>query len=98
MGNPDGALLHWFRCPSGHLGRIDQEQADGKVSIVCDQCHFHGLVGQGSCYLCGHDSNQHFNQAGDNPICFECVEEGRILQMKHDYALTDQYSIKVKHL
>lgn len=93
--NSNRHILYWFRCPDGHLGRIDQEQADAKVSIVCDQCHFHGLVGQGSCWKCGHGSERHFNQAGDNPICQGCVVDGRITQMKHDYMLTNQHVAKV---
>lgn len=32
------------RCPNGHLGRIDQDQLDGEVSIVCEVCSFHGYV------------------------------------------------------
>lgn len=32
---------YWFRCPDcDTIGAIDEEQADGKVSIVC-QCGFH---------------------------------------------------------
>lgn len=38
-----------FRCPNGHLGRIDEEQAAGDVSIICtaDDCDFHGYVDEG---------------------------------------------------
>lgn len=36
-----------FRCPNGHIGRIDGEQADGIVSIICDSCDFHGYVNDG---------------------------------------------------
>lgn len=44
---------HLVRCPNGHLGRIDDEQLAGDVSIVCeaggytgdDECDFHGYVG-----------------------------------------------------
>lgn len=36
-----------FRCPNGHLGRIDGEQAAGDVSIICTECDFHGYVGAG---------------------------------------------------
>lgn len=39
--------MYWFRCPNGHLGRIDDDQAAGKVSIVCDSCDFHGYVEEG---------------------------------------------------
>lgn len=38
---------HWFRCPNGHLGRIDDEQANGEVSIHCESCDFHGYVDEG---------------------------------------------------
>ena len=43
----NGVVLYWFRCPSGHLGTIDQEQKEGKVSIICDQCSFHGYISDG---------------------------------------------------
>lgn len=34
---------HWFRCPGCNgLGTIDLEQYDGKVSIVCAHCDWHG--------------------------------------------------------
>lgn len=42
---------HLFRCPEGHLGRIDDDQLAGEVSIVCTgnygECGFHGYVGEG---------------------------------------------------
>lgn len=41
---------HLFRCPNGHLGRIDDEQLAGEVSIGCtgdDDCDFHGDVSEG---------------------------------------------------
>lgn len=42
---------HLFRCPNGHLGRIDDEQLDGEVSIICEgnyaECDFHGYVDDG---------------------------------------------------
>lgn len=44
----DGHVLRWFRCAKGHLGRIDQEQADGKVSIICTECGWHGYVSEGT--------------------------------------------------
>ncbi|KKN03817.1 hypothetical protein LCGC14_1103900 [marine sediment metagenome] len=35
-------MEYWFRCPKcNELGAIDEEQADGKVSIVCPNCDFH---------------------------------------------------------
>lgn len=36
-----------FTCPAGHIGYIDEEQAEGEVSIICDQCDFHGFVDEG---------------------------------------------------
>jgi hypothetical protein len=36
-----------FRCPNGHLGRIDEDQRAGEVSIICDSCDFHGYVQDG---------------------------------------------------
>lgn len=36
-----------FRCPNGHLGRIDADQESGAVSIICDSCDFHGFVDDG---------------------------------------------------
>lgn len=39
--------LYWFRCPNGHLGRIDGQQLRGRASIVCDECDFHGSVDEG---------------------------------------------------
>ena len=39
-----GTVEYWFRCPKCNtLGAIDEEQADGKVSIVCPvpTCDFH---------------------------------------------------------
>lgn len=43
---------HLFRCPHGHVGRIDDDQLAGEVSIVCegnryDDCTFHGYVDDG---------------------------------------------------
>lgn len=32
------------RCPNGHIGRVDADQLDGEVSIICDSCEFHGYV------------------------------------------------------
>ena len=43
-------VLFCFRCPYGHLGRIDQEQKEGKVSIVCI-CGWHGYVQEGKLEL-----------------------------------------------
>lgn len=37
-----------FRCPNGHLGRIDDDQQNGEVSIVCTECSFHGYVDEGT--------------------------------------------------
>lgn len=47
--------MHLFRCPNGHLGRIDDDQLDAEVSIDCqgggytgeDECEFHGYVDEG---------------------------------------------------
>lgn len=45
---------HMFRCPNGHLGRIDDDQLAGDVSIICEgndgDCDFHGFVGGGEVY------------------------------------------------
>ena len=42
---------HLFRCPNGHLGRMDDEQLEGEVSIICNgnygECDFHGYVDDG---------------------------------------------------
>lgn len=42
---------HLFRCPNGHLGRIDDDQLAGDVSIICEgnyaECDFHGYVDDG---------------------------------------------------
>lgn len=40
--------LYWFRCPRGHLGRIDAEQLEGVVSIICEECGWHGYVSEGT--------------------------------------------------
>lgn len=41
-------MNHLVRCPNGHLGRIDDDQLAGDISIVCqgnyDTCDFHGYV------------------------------------------------------
>lgn len=41
----------YFKCPNGHLGRIDQEQLEGEVSIICkgnySDCDFHGYIDEG---------------------------------------------------
>lgn len=35
--------LHWFKCPKcGSLGRVDEEQNEGRMSIVCTECGWHG--------------------------------------------------------
>lgn len=39
-----GGVPEMVRCPNGHIGRIDAEQADGEVSIVCPSCEFHGYI------------------------------------------------------
>lgn len=39
--------MWWFTCPAGHLGLVEEDQAEGRVSIVCDQCDFHGHVDEG---------------------------------------------------
>lgn len=36
--------MHYVRCPDGHIGRIDNEQLRGEVSIDCPECDFHGYV------------------------------------------------------
>lgn len=34
-----------FKCPDcGSIGRIDDEQASGQVSIICSECRWHGYV------------------------------------------------------
>jgi hypothetical protein len=47
---------HLFRCPNGHLGRIDDDQLKGAVSIDCTgsggyegdtECSFHGYIDDG---------------------------------------------------
>jgi len=48
MTDPTGfERLWWFYCPNGHLGLIDEGQFHGEYSIRCDQCSFHGYVGEG---------------------------------------------------
>ncbi len=33
---------YWFRCPDcREMGPIDDDQAEGRVSIVCPNCPFH---------------------------------------------------------
>ena len=35
-------MSYWERCPScGALGKIDEEQHQGKVSIICSECGHH---------------------------------------------------------
>lgn len=35
-------MRFWERCPKcGGLGRIDEEQLAGKVSIICSNCGYH---------------------------------------------------------
>lgn len=37
--------LSWFTCPKcGTLGRIDLEQKENRVSIVCPECGWHGYA------------------------------------------------------
>lgn len=44
--------MHLIRCPNGHLGRIDDDQLAGEVSLDCqgggydgdDECDFHGYI------------------------------------------------------
>lgn len=40
--------MHLVRCPRGHLGRIDDDQLAGDVSIDCNgnygSCPFHGYI------------------------------------------------------
>lgn len=37
-----GEALYWEKCPKcGSLGRIDEEQKNGKVSIICSECGHH---------------------------------------------------------
>jgi len=39
--NPDGPL--WFECPECKgRGNVDREQYEGKVSIICVNCGWHG--------------------------------------------------------
>ena len=34
--------FYWFQCPRCKIrGHIDREQAEGKVSILCDCCGYH---------------------------------------------------------
>lgn len=37
-------MTHLVRCPNGHLGRVDDDQLAGDVSIVCTGCDFHGYI------------------------------------------------------
>lgn len=39
--------MAFFRCPNGHIGRVDSDQEAGDVSIICDTCDFHGYVDDG---------------------------------------------------
>lgn len=32
------------RCPNGHIGRVDEDQLNGDVSILCGSCEFHGFI------------------------------------------------------
>lgn len=32
------------QCPNGHIGRVDEDQLKGDVSIICNSCEFHGYV------------------------------------------------------
>lgn len=32
------------RCPNGHIGRADEDQLAGDVSIICESCEFHGYI------------------------------------------------------
>ena len=35
-------MSHFERCPEcGALGKIDEEQFQGKVSIICSECRHH---------------------------------------------------------
>lgn len=45
--NGDDPKRFMFRCPNGHVGRIDREQAVGDVSIICRECEFHGYADEG---------------------------------------------------
>lgn len=40
--------MHLVRCPHGHLGRVDDDQLAGDVSIDCTgnyaECEFHGWI------------------------------------------------------
>lgn len=46
---------HLWKCPNGHIGRIDDDQLNGEVSIDCPgggytgdrECDFHGYVDDG---------------------------------------------------
>ena len=34
--------FYWFQCPGcGDKGHIDKEQAEGKISILCENCGYH---------------------------------------------------------
>lgn len=44
---------HLIRCPNGHLGRIDDDQLSGDISLDCqgsggytgdEECDFHGYI------------------------------------------------------
>lgn len=39
---------HLVRCPNGHIGRVDDEQLAGEVSLDCTgnygECDFHGFI------------------------------------------------------
>ena len=37
-----GKMSLWEECPKcGSLGKIDEDQATGKVSILCSECGYH---------------------------------------------------------
>lgn len=49
----------YFKCPNGHLGRIDEGQLTGEVSIICEgnyaDCDFHGYINDGELVRRGDD-------------------------------------------
>jgi len=38
----DGVKQYWVVCPGcGTMGKVDKDQVEGKVSIVCPECEYH---------------------------------------------------------
>lgn len=41
----DGEQIHKLKCPGcGEWAEIDENQLHGRVSCICDECGWHGMV------------------------------------------------------